>query len=118
MEFNDYEKSKISKLSPFMKFIFDTIVGWINMFIKGDCDEEVLADSASKVSCYAKGYVRADNHVTVDEAMRILGLGQNRVKCIKLLKDNGIKNVKFNNLKIGYPRDKVYALKYKLEGGN
>lgn len=118
MEFNDEEKQRIKRFSPFMKLVFDTLMSWVKMLINNKCDEEMIADAASKINASTKGYVRAENQATVDEAMRILGLGQNRQKCIDLLRKNGIRNMKVNNVKVGYPKDKIYALKRKLEGGD
>lgn len=114
MELNSEEKERVSKLTPFMKLVYETLMKWIKMLIYGECDEETITNAASKIESSTQGYVHEDDYVTVDMAMKILGLGQNRVKCINLLRMNNIRNETFNNVKIGYNRDKVVALKKKL----
>lgn len=114
MYFDEVENDKISKLSPFMKIVFNTLHRWINQLLNGDCDEDTISDAASKINSSTTGYVHEDDYVTLDEAMRILNFGQNRVGCLSLMRRNGIKCEKFNNLSIGYNRDKVVALKKKM----
>lgn len=114
MELNSEEKERVSKLTPFMRLVYETLMKWIKMLIYGECDEETITNAASKIESSTQDYVHEDDYVTVDMAMKILGLGQNRVKCINLLKQNNIRNETFNNVKIGYNRDKVVALKKKL----
>lgn len=118
MNFDADEQSRISALSPFMRLVFDTLTRWITMLIDGKCDEDSISDAASKINASTQGYAHEDNYLTLDKAMKILGFGQNRVGCLNLMRKHGIRNEKFNNVSIGYNRDKVVALKRRLEAEN
>ena len=52
--------------------------------------------------------------VCQDKALRILGMKTNRQKLNELCKANGIKNVRFNNAYIGFPRKEIEALAARL----
>lgn len=114
MELTNEEKERVSKLPPLFRIVLDTLMRWIRQLIYGECDEGTITNMAGKINASTQGYVHEDNQVTVDEAMRILGFGQNRVGCINLLRKHGIVNETINNNHIGYNRDKVIALKNKL----
>lgn len=115
MELTNEEKERISKLSPMFRIVLDTLMRWIRQLIDGECDEGTIADMASKINASTQGYAHEDNYLTLDKAMKILGFGQNRVGCLNLMRKHGIHNEKFNNVSIGYNRDKVVALKRKLD---
>lgn len=115
MNFDADEQSRISALSPFMRLVLDTLIRWVKLLIDCKCDEESISDAASKINASTQGFTHEDDYLTLDKAMRILGFGQNRVGCLNILRKNGIHNEKFNNVNIGYRRDKVVALKRKLD---
>lgn len=114
MELTSEEKERISELPPLFRIVLDTLMRWIRQLIYGECDEGTITDMAGKINASTQGYVHEDNQVTLDQAMKILGFGQNRVGCVNLLKKHGIINETINNVHIGYNRDKVIALKNKL----
>lgn len=58
--------------------------------------------------------VNEHDFVNYDKAMEILELKTNRQKLNELCKQHGIKNVRFNNAYIGFPRREVEALARKL----
>lgn len=115
MELTNEEKERISKLPPMFRIVLDTLMRWIRQLIDGECDEGTIADMASKINASTQGYAHEDNYLTLDKAMNILGFGQNRVGCLNIMRKHGIHNEKFNNVSIGYNRDKVVALKRKLD---
>lgn len=78
--------------------------------INGDCDEDEIASTMAKFNPQVNGYVKEDDFVNYDEALKILGLSNNRAKLNKLCKKYGIKNVKFNNMSIGFPRKEIERL--------
>lgn len=53
-------------------------------------------------------------HSFDDKVLRILGMKTNRQKLNELCKANGIKNVRFNNAYIGFPRAEIEALAARL----
>lgn len=114
MELTNEERERVSKLPSLFIIVLDTLMRWVRQLIYGECDEDTITNMAGKINASTQGYVHEDNQVTVDEAMRILGFGQNRVGCINLLRKHGIVNETINNNHIGYNRDKIIALKNKL----
>ena len=58
--------------------------------------------------------VNEHDFVNYDKALAILGLKTNRQKLNELCKRHGIKNVRFNNAYIGFPRREIEALARKL----
>ena len=61
------------------------------------------------------GYVREEDFVSVDQALKILHLGKNRVKFFELIKDYGITVQTFKGVKVGYLLDEFTRLKYALD---
>ena len=59
--------------------------------------------------------INEHDFVNYDKALRILGMKTNRQKLNELCKANGIKNVKFNNAYIGFPREEIEALAARLK---
>ena len=53
--------------------------------------------------------------VNYDKALAILGMKTNRQRLNELCKANGIKNVRFNNTYIGFPRKDIEALAKRLK---
>lgn len=115
MELSDNDSEKLNKLSPIMKMFANTLLNGFERIINGECSEEEIAQTSSMVNNIGTNYKCPEDYLTVDKAMKILGFGQNRQGCINLLKKNGIVNEKFNNVPIGYNRNKVLALKAKIE---
>lgn len=58
--------------------------------------------------------INEHDFVNYDKALRILGMKTNRQKLNELCKANGIKNVRFNNAYIGFPRKEIEALAARL----
>jgi hypothetical protein len=80
----------------------------------GDCTDEQVDDLISKTEPRSRGYFREEDFVTADEAMKILGLGQNRNKFFDLLKVYKIQAQTFNGVKIGYRREEIHKLGERL----
>ena len=68
----------------------------------------------SQMGRYMVTAVNEHDFVNYDKALSILGLKTNRQKLNELCKANGIKNVKFNNAYIGFPRVEIEALAARL----
>lgn len=75
-----------------------------------DCNDDEVTASLSKFNPERHGYVKEDDFVNYDEALKILHLSNNRTKLNELCKEYGIKNVKFNNAAIGFPRKDIERL--------
>lgn len=82
-----------------------------SQIINGDCDEDEIASTMAKFNPQVNGYVKEDDFVNYDEALKILGLSNNRAKLNKLCKKYNVKNVKFNNMSVGFPRKEIERIK-------
>lgn len=78
--------------------------------VNDECSDEDITDALTKFHPQAHGYVKEDDFVNYDQALKILGLSNNRTKLNQLCKSYGIKNVKFNNASIGFPKKDIERL--------
>lgn len=105
-------ESKIK--SPILRTAYRMLKSAMEDIVSGRCDEDEIAETMAAISKMESSYKREDDYATIDEGMRILGFGQNRMGFCNLMKQNGIVNEKFNNMKIGYNKRKILALKAKM----
>lgn len=98
-----------TRLSPIKKIAL-SLLDIIREQIVSDCDEDELAASLAKFHPERHGYVKESDFINYDEAMDILHLGRNRVKLKQLCDSYGIKNIRFNNMYIGFPRRDIERL--------
>lgn len=109
------EDERVSRLSPAGRALWRLLRAAMEQLLAGECSEEEIADTASRLSPESHGLKREDDYVTIDEGMRILHFGHNRVGFCNLMKKHGIVNETFNNVKIGYNRHRIVALKNSLK---
>lgn len=103
----------VSDKSPLIQVAYNTMKQAIFQLASGECNEGVVGGTLSSLSPQTNGYVREDEYVTVDEAMRILHMGQNRIGFYEKMKKHKIDNEMFNNVHVGFSRAKILALKAK-----
>ena len=108
-------EEKIKALSPTMRTAYKMLRCAARELLNGKCSEEEVADTLCKLSPSTHGYKREEDYATIDEGLRILGMGQNRVGFCNLMKENGIVNERFNSVPIGYNKNKILAVKHKQE---
>lgn len=83
--------------------------------VMAECSDEELIYSVAKFSPENNGYVREDEFVNYDEALKILHLQQNRMKLRNLCRANHIENIRFRNKNIGFRRSEIEMLSRKLD---
>lgn len=102
---------------PIIKMALAMIDSIREQLINGECDELDIQETMTKFHPQSHGYVKEDDFVNYDKALKMLGLSNNRAKLNQLCKKYGIKNVKFNNASIGFPKKEIErlaeVLKYK-----
>ena len=81
----------------------------------GECGEEEISRVLATANPRIFGYVREEDFVSVDQALKILHLGKNRMKFFELIKDYGITAQTFKGVKVGYLLDEIMRLKYALD---
>ena len=109
------EDDRINRLSPSGRALWKALRSAMEQLVSGECSEDEIADTMSRLSPDSNGFKREDDYVTIDEGMRILHFGRNRAGFCNLMKKYGIPNETFNNVKIGYNRHRLVALKHRLD---
>lgn len=108
-------QEKIDKLPFFMRYVIHRLVDCIDDIINGKCDEQLIVNTMSTLENNANGRYGKDDLLNYDQAGEILGFGcTNRVGLKRLLDKNNIHEVVINNMKVGFRKDEVMALKDKL----
>lgn len=102
---------KLEKQPPIIKAAYKVLRSAMKQLINGECKEEEVSVILARLSPENNGYYNPDDYVSFNEAMEILGFGNNRMDCQKMLKKAGIQLEMFKNHKIGYNKHKLYALK-------
>lgn len=95
---------------PIIKMALAMIDSVREQLINGECNELDIQETMTKFHPESHGYVKEDDFVNYDKALKILGLSNNRAKLNQLCKKYGIKNVKFNNASIGFPKKDIERL--------
>lgn len=112
---NAATQEKIDKLPFFMKYVVCKLIDCIDDIVNNKCDEDVLLTTMSTLDNNAKGKFSNDDLMNYDQAGDALGFGTtNRVGLKRLLDKHGIKQVIINNMKCGFRRDEIMALKDKI----
>lgn len=109
------EDERFKNLPPSGRALVKTLLDIVEQILSGRCDEEEIEDVSRRVNPDMKGYKCEDDYVTIDEGMRIMHYNRNRNGFCNLMKKYGIPNETFNNIKIGYNRNRLIALKHKLD---
>lgn len=110
----DLVKDEIGKLSGIKKFLFQTLFSRLFDIFTEDCSDNDLAQAINSIEKVNSEYVREDDFLNYDSAMRILHYSSNRVGFSNLMKKKGIKQHKFRNQKIGFKKSEILALEAEL----
>jgi hypothetical protein len=106
-------KDKIDKLPYLFKVASYNLVNALDNILNGECDEgEIASVLTTMVNNTSQSYSKEDL-VNYDKAGDILGI-RNRANLQSVLKEHNIEQVVMNNRKVGFPRNKVIALRDEL----
>lgn len=78
--------------------------------INNECSDDDLLTSMAKLDAKSNGYVNPKEMLTYDKAMNMLGI-RNRNTFSTLCKKHNIKNVKINNMSVGFHKSDIDKLK-------
>lgn len=81
-----------------------------NKIIQGKCSDDELIRAVAKLEANSNGYIDPKNLLTYDKAMDLVGV-RNRTTFCELCKKNKIKNIKINNVGVGFKREDIERLK-------
>lgn len=111
----DLVKEEVDKLSGIKKFLFETLFSRIFDIFSEDCSEEDISSAVNSLEKINGEYVRPDDYLNYEQAMKLLGFSNNRNGFCVLMKKHGIKQHTFKNQKIGFKKSEILALKSELE---
>lgn len=110
MEATVLQQTTTIELSMIKRIAIDLIESIKSKIVNNECSDDDIADAMTKFHPESHGYVKEDDFVNYDKALKILGLSNNRAKLNQLCKKYGIKNLKFNNASIGFPKKDIERL--------
>lgn len=111
----DLVKEEVDKLSGIKKFLFETLFSRIFDIFSEDCSEEDISAAVNSLEKVNGEYVRPDDYLNYEQAMKLLGFSNNRNGFCVLMKKHNIKQHTFKNQKIGFKKSEILALKSELE---
>lgn len=112
-------QAAVRRLSSSMKFMVNALLDGVNSIIAGDCDESTLCTALDAIKQNAEGRFCDSDLMNYDEAGKALGFGTtNRVGLKRLLDEHGIREVRMNNMKVGFRRDEIMMLRGKVDAAN
>lgn len=115
MELDDKTKGKIDKLPVVLRMAVNYLLDAVDKIVNGECSEETITSTMATLNNNASGRICKDDVLNYDKAGEILGFGAtNRTALKALLDKHGIKQVVINNMKCGFLRSDIMALRDKL----
>ena len=108
-------KQQENMSKPIIKMALMMLDNIRQQLIDGECDEADIQDAMTKFHPEQNGYFKQEDFVTADKAMKILHLGNNRVKFFELAKEYGIENHKISNQNVGFLRKDIERLAVILD---
>lgn len=81
-----------------------------NNIVDNKCSDDELIRAVAKLEANSNGYIDPKNLLTYDKAMDLVGV-RNRTTFCELCKKNKIKNIKINNVGVGFKREDIEKLK-------
>lgn len=115
MELNDETKAKIDKLPLILRTSVNYLLDCVDKIINGECNEDAITSTMATLNQNAQCRYGKYDLMNYDEAGKVLGFGStNRMNLKVLLDKNNIKQVVINNMKCGFLRSEIMALRDKL----
>lgn len=115
MELDDKTKDKIDKLPVVLRMVVNYLLDAVDKIVDGECSEDTITSTMATLNNNASGRICKDDVLNYDKAGEILGFGAtNRTGLKAVLDKYGIKQVVINNMKCGFLRSDIMALRDKL----
>lgn len=108
-------KNEVSQLSGLKRILFDGVLSYLMNILSDDCSEKDIALALNSLSKVNSEYIREDDYLNYDKAMKMLCFSANRAGFSTLMKKNGIQQHTFKNQKIGFKKSEILALIAELE---
>lgn len=111
----DLVKEEVEKLKGIKKILFKTLFDRVWDILSDECTEEDISSAVNSLEKVNGEYVRPDDYLNYEQAMKLLGFSNNRNGFCVLMKKHGIVQHTFKNQKIGFKKSDILALKSELE---
>lgn len=98
------------KLTMVKKIALQLLESIKERIINNECSDDDLLTSMAKLDAKSNGYVNPKEMLTYDKAMNMLGI-RNRNTFSTLCKKHNIKNIKINNMSVGFHKSDIDKLK-------
>lgn len=105
---------ELKSISGIKRMVFFSIFPRIFDLFSAECSEIEVSSALRSLELVNNEEVIANNYLSYDKAMNILGYGRNRMGFLALMRKHGIKNKTINNVHVGFPKKEILALKDKL----
>lgn len=102
-----------NELSMVKKIALQLLDNIRERIVNNECSDEDLLSSMGKLDAKSKGYVNPKEMLTYDKAMSMLNI-KNRNKFSELCKKHNVKNVKINNMSVGFHKEDIERLQQVL----
>lgn len=111
---NDSAKTRVRRLPSLMRHVVGLLLGCIDSIIRGDCEEDSVAEAMATLYSNSAGRYNDSDLVNYDEAAKILGFESNRLRLKRTIDKYGIRQVRIKNKRCGFRRSDITNLKDKL----
>lgn len=109
------ETTTQTQISMIKKIALEILKIIENKIKNNECSDDYILNVASKINAEMNGYVREDELLNYDQAMKMLGIS-NRNAFNKLCKENKVKNLKIKNVHVGFRKKDIEWLYTKIKG--
>lgn len=106
MELNADEKKKVKMLSPIFRQAFRLLKYCMTELLAGNCDEDEVTDTMTKLTPKEHGYVCPADYWTVDKCLKVLNMDRKQFYD-KVVTPNRLRRSVFNNHSLGYKRSDI-----------
>ncbi len=104
--------------SPLLKQAARYLSMVLENIISGSCDETEAAEIMTLLHPLKHDYFSDNDLMNVDQCCKYLGLGYNRAKFYRIVKEYGLQEVSLNNQKVGYRKSDIKKVKDNISSAN
>lgn len=108
------ETTTQTQISMIKKIALEILKIIENKIKNNECSDDYILNVASKINAEMNGYIREDELLNYDQAMKMLGIS-NRNVFNKICKDNKVENIKIKNVHVGFRKNDIECLALKIK---
>lgn len=101
-------------LSMIKRIALEILKNIENKIRNDECSDDYMLNMASKISAEMNGYIREDELLNYDQAMKMLGIS-NRNVFNRICRKHKVENIKIKNVHVGFRKKDIECLILKLK---